>query len=74
MFKDTVRTNRNVHLSDLTKHVAFYLNFGFNASKMPLTLLQEALQPVFHIDVKTMENKLLSCSRTHLGQIETCAH
>ena len=51
-------------LSDLKKHVAFCLTFGFNAFKMPLTLPQGSLQPFFHIDVKIMENKLLSCLRT----------
>ena len=53
-----------MHLSDLRKHVACCLTFGFNAFKMPLTLPQGSLQPFFHIDVKIMENKLLSCLRT----------
>ena len=64
MFKDIVRTNRNVHLSDLKKHVAYFVTFGFNAFNMPLTLPQGALQPFFHINVKIMEDKLLSCLRT----------
>ena len=53
-----------MHLSDLKKHVAFCLTFGFNAFEMPLILLQGSVQPFFHIDVKIMENKLLSCLRT----------
>ena len=53
-----------MHLSDLKKHVACCLTFGFNAFKMRLTLPQGSLQPFFHIDVKIMENKLLSCLRT----------
>ena len=53
-----------MHLSDLKKHVACCLTFGFNAFKMPLILPQLSLQPFFHIDVKIMENKLLSCLRT----------
>ena len=65
MFKDTVRKKvKHVHLMDLKKHVASCLTFGFNAFKMPLTLPQGALQPFFHIDVKKMENKPLSCLRT----------
>ena len=53
-----------MHLSDLKKHVACCLTFEFNAFKLPLTLLQGSLQPFFYIDVKIMENKLLSCLRT----------
>ena len=58
MFKD------RVHLSDLKKHVACCLTFGFNAFKMPLTLPYGALQNFFYKDVKIMENKLMSCLRT----------
>ena len=54
----------NVHLGNLKKHVACCLTFEFNAFKMPLILSQGLLQPLFHIDVKIMENKLLSCLRT----------
>ena len=62
MFKDTVRTNKNMcALVTSKKHVACCLTFGFNALKMPLTLPQGALQPFFHIEVKIMENKLVSC-------------
>ena len=50
-----------MHLSDLKKHVACCLTFRFNAFKMSLTLPQGSRQPFFHIDVKIMENKLLSC-------------
>ena len=65
MFKDTVRTNGNMcKLVTSKKHVACFLTFGFNAIKMPLTLTQGSLQPFFYIDVKIMENKLLSCLRT----------
>ena len=53
-----------MQLSNLKKHVACCLTFGFNAFKMPLTLLQGSLQPFFHIGVKIMENKLLSCLKT----------
>ena len=53
-----------MHLSDLKKHVSCCLTFGFIAFKMPLTLPQGSLQPFFHIDVKIIENKLLSCLRT----------
>ena len=49
-----------MHLSDLKKHVACCLPFGFNAFKMNLTLPQGSLQPFFYIEVKIMENKLLS--------------
>ena len=56
MFKDTLRANgKHVHLSDLKKHVACCLTFGFNAFKMPLILPQGGLQPFFNIDVKIME-------------------
>ena len=55
---------KHVHLSDLKKHVACCLTFGFNACKMSLTLPQGAPQPFFYIDLKIMENKLLSCLRT----------
>ena len=51
-------------LSDLKKHVACCLTFGFNAFKMLLTFPQGLLQPLFQIDVKIMENKPLSCLRT----------
>ena len=64
MVKDTVRTNLNMcTLVTSKKHVACCLTFEFNAFKMPLTLPQVSLQPFFHIDVKIMENKLLSCLR-----------
>ena len=53
-----------MRLSELKKHVACCLTFGFNAFKMPLTLPQGSLQIFFHIDVKIVENKLLSCLRT----------
>ena len=53
-----------MQLSNLKKHVDCCLTFGFNAFKMPLTLLQGSLQPFFHIGVKIMENKLLSCLKT----------
>ena len=53
-----------MHISDLKKLVACCLTFGFNAFKMPLTLPQGLLQPFFHIDVKIMENKLLSYLKT----------
>ena len=52
-------------LSDLKKHVAYCLTFGYNAFKRPLTLPQGSLQPFFHIDVKIMENKPMSCLRPH---------
>ena len=65
MFKDTVRTNKNMcALVTSKKHVACCLTFGFNALKMPLTLPQGTLQPFFHIEVKIMENKLVSCLKT----------
>ena len=65
MFKDTVRTNRNMcTISDLIEYVACCPTFGFNAFKMLLTLPQGALQPFLHIEVKIMENKLPSCLRT----------
>ena len=53
-----------MHLSDLKKHVACCVTFGFNAFKMPLTLPQGLVKHFFHIDVKIMENKLLSCLKT----------
>ena len=53
-----------MQLSDLKKHVDCCLTFEFNAFKLPLTLLQGSLLPFFHIDVKIMLNKLLSCLRT----------
>ena len=53
-----------MHLSDLKKYVACFLTFEFNAFKMPLKLPQGSLKPFFHIDVKIMENKLMSCLRT----------
>ena len=50
----------HAHLSKLKKHVACCLNFAFNAFKMPLILSKGGgVQPIFHIDVKIMENKLL---------------
>ena len=65
MFKDTLNEKqKHVHLSDLKKHFACCLTFGFNAFIMPMILPQRSLQPFFHIDVKIMENKLLSCLRT----------
>ena len=65
MFKDKLSDKRkHVHLSDLKKHFACCLTFGFNAFIMPLTLPQGSLQPFFHIDVKIMEIKLLLCLRT----------
>ena len=65
MFKDTVRTNGNMCTLVTSKNLfACCLTFGFNAFKMPQTLPQGSLQHFFHIDVKIMENKLLSCLRT----------
>ena len=40
---------------------------------MSLTLLQGALQLLLHLDVEMIENKIVSCLRTHQGEIETCA-
>ena len=58
MFKDTV-TNKNMCTFDLNEHVACCLTCIQNAPDP-----QVLLQPFFHIDVKIMENKLLSCLRT----------
>ena len=55
-----------MHLSDLKKYVACCLTFGFNAFNMPLTFPQGSLQLFFNIDVKIMENRLLSCLRMPL--------
>ena len=64
MFKDTVRTNGNICTLVTSKTCCLLSDFVFNAFKMPLTLPQGSLQPFLHIDVKIMENKLLSCLRT----------
>ena len=64
MFKDTVRTNGNMCTLVTSKNMLLVVDFGFNAFKMPLILPQGSLQPFYHIDVKIMENKLLSCLRT----------
>ena len=64
MFKDTVRTNGNMCTLVTSKNMLLCLIFGFNEFKMPLTLPQWSLKPFFHIDVKIMENKFLSCLRT----------
>ena len=58
MCRETVRTNKNmtVHLSGQNKCIAVFLNLCLNAFKMSLTL--------FHIEVKVMANKLVSCLKT----------